>query len=217
MRNQQFTLVEGKKTVSWKERKQATYHEAYCRMLQKILEEKQPFTTKQFVFLSLRARKEREKPETFREAKEEFLYYESLMGIIGTLTPGEMEQTFPITKDYDGEKYECKDYFSTKNLLRQLPPDRPIKESMDVIDFLLDYQNPDIKRFVIGSMCTISALQALQGKETLVDYLNRKWGITPVIKCADGVYMDTKTGKLLKAKKCSRKPKYLVAIQGRKP
>lgn len=217
MRNQQFSLVEGKKTVSWKARKQAAYHAAYCRMLQKMLEEEQSFGIKQFVFLSLRARKEREKPETFTEAKEEFLYYETLMAMIGTLTPVEMEQVFPITKQYDGDKYECKDYFFTKNLLRQLPPDRPIKESMEVMEFLWDYQNPDIRHFVIGMTCTISALQALQGKETSIDYLNRKWGVTSVIKYADGIYMDPKTGKLLKAKKCSRKPKYLVAIQGRKP
>ncbi|KNZ41376.1 hypothetical protein [Acetobacterium bakii] len=49
-----------------------------------------------------------------RENLESLLVFDQmLLNQICELTPAELLTIFPVTKSYDGAKYECKDYFNT--------------------------------------------------------------------------------------------------------
>lgn len=63
---------------------------------------------------------------TFEKAED---FYNLVMGIsdfIRYLTPNEFMNIFSITKEYDGHKYECKDYFYTMEYLNTLKRDKSI-------------------------------------------------------------------------------------------
>jgi hypothetical protein len=55
------------------------------------------------------------------------------------LTPREFMNIFPIDKTYDGERFECKDYFYTIKIVRALDQDAPIGDKLD--DLLWEYMN----------------------------------------------------------------------------
>ena len=66
------------------------------------------------------------------------------METIGRLTPMELLRMYPVTKEYDGEKWGTKDYFYTMDKLKKLPANKPIGDAQDVACLLWDYQNWDL-------------------------------------------------------------------------
>ena len=93
----------------------------------------------------------------------ELLVYELSEAIdtLTMLTPKMLKQIFPISKIYDGKKYDCLDYFSTKEALAQFDKNKPLisyeernlfpKEEVNakatkVSLMLMEYQNPDIRK-----------------------------------------------------------------------
>ena len=56
---------------------------------------------------------------TLEEKKKSFALIDGLFGVIGRIKLKNLIKVFPVTKDFDGAKYECKDYFYTMNILRE--------------------------------------------------------------------------------------------------
>ena len=61
---------------------------------------------------------------------------------IGFLTIRDLLSIFPIRKDYDGELYQCKDYFYTVDALSKMDWDKPIGRD-NVFSLMWDYCNED--------------------------------------------------------------------------
>ena len=106
------------------------------------------------------------------DARVWFEYLNVIFETMGYMTIKNFVTTFPITKDYDGEKYGCKDYFFTVDMLKQYDPEERIGQER-VKDFLFDYQNMDIHRTVIMQMCYTSKLyQQETGGNMAEEFLN---------------------------------------------
>ncbi len=112
---------------------------------------------------------------TLEEAEGFYKFITAISDFIGYLTPNEFMSVFPVSKEYDGHKYECKDYFYTMKYLNTLERDKPIKEQSSdngsVIDFLWEYHNWEIRRFAVTLITSLSRLQKLQGQPTVTDKL----------------------------------------------
>ncbi len=95
--------------------------------------------------------------------------------LISKLTPNELITIFPIEKQYDGSKYEVKDYYSTMEELNKIGMDTPIGDN--TIELMFDYQNHYIHEFAITKMLILSALRRLQGKQGIAEEFIESKGI----------------------------------------
>ena len=74
---------------------------------------------------------------------------EIVLYILERLTPEEILQTFPPEKRYDGEKWEELDYFTTMEKVNSLPRNVALRILLKhPLDFLMEYQNKDIRQAV---------------------------------------------------------------------
>lgn len=78
------------------------------------------------------------------EIENRYQELKKVMETIGRLTPMELLRMYPVTKEYDGEKWGTKDYFYTMDKLKKLPANKPIGDAQDVACLLWDYQNWDL-------------------------------------------------------------------------
>lgn len=78
------------------------------------------------------------------EIENRYQELKKVMDTIGRLTPMELLRMYPVTKEYDGEKWGTKDYFYTMDKLKKLPANKPIGDAQDVACLLWDYQNWDL-------------------------------------------------------------------------
>ena len=62
-------------------------------------------------------------PRTLGQVNTDFNFLESVKMLMRQLTPREMMSMFPIEKEYDGEKFGCKDYFYTMEKLKDFDLD----------------------------------------------------------------------------------------------
>lgn len=121
---------------------------------------------KRFIFLGIKAfGKECFKNRDYSKIKSmeriEWIYERShsIMTAIGLLTPMELMQMFPVTKDYGGDKGGYKDYFWAIEKLGKLPPDKPIGSPQDAADVLWNYVNQDTECFFFTWMDSIDDLK----------------------------------------------------------
>lgn len=71
-----------------------------------------------------------------------------LFTVIGNIKPKNIITTFPITKEYDGDKYCCKDYYTTIEKFSGIDMDKPLGRD-NALKFLFDYQNNELKGLYI--------------------------------------------------------------------
>lgn len=107
---------------------------------------------------------------------EELEFMDKIQYYMGLLTPSEFVNLFPITKDYDGDKYELKDYFYTRDYIATLP-DEPIGDVDKVSEFLFEYHNREISKFAVKFLCVASQLQRLNGQPSIAELFAEKNGI----------------------------------------
>ncbi|MEC3607520.1 hypothetical protein MHB78_05130 [Bacillus sp. FSL K6-0138] len=110
-----------------------------------------------------------EKARSRRSLEVKMRLIEFIQTVIGELTPRELMQMFPIRKQYDGEKFGMKDYFSTVHAVKEKGFDNCIGTEEEVFDFLWNYQNPDISLFMVTSVTTVSALRRASGQKSLFE------------------------------------------------
>lgn len=96
--------------------------------------------------------------------------------VMSTLTPNDFERVFPIDKQYDGARYERKDYFYTKKMIEGLGADNKIGNTID--SFLWDYQNIAITLFEVHFLSTTSNLRRCQGEKGIMEEFLEDKGIT---------------------------------------
>lgn len=198
-----------------------TKHELYVKAFFSTLEanrplEPDPTVIKKLVFYGVKALNTQQKQSstTKEEALSIFQIADLIQSFMGILTPKEFVSLFPITKEYDGHKYEVKDYFYTKNFIESLP-DEPIGDMDKVIEFLWEYQNNEIRMFLVNTLSTVSDLRRLEGQPGIMEEFCAEHGIKTFTmhtgQNGKQFMVDNETGKSFGAKR--KAPRYLKRIK----
>lgn len=140
---------------------------------------------------------------------------EAILFLIGTLTPREFVEIFPIEKNYDGDRTGTKDYFYTIKSIESHGWDKLITENEDgAFGFLWDYTNWDISHFAVEYMSCMSDMRRIQGKPGIME----QWADDNNIPTytmhtsADGKqYISDKDGRTKPVKK--HRPKHLKIVR----
>lgn len=156
--SEEKTVVPEKNEVN--SEKNAIYSAAYQRFLRKNqvndVEKLPKDKAKQYIFLGIKAYgveyARREKRPGIQGITNRYSELSKIMQSIGTLTPQQLQQMFPISKEYDGDRYEMKDYYYTLHALEKTGIDKPIGTEMEAAHLLWDYQNTEISFFLMAYM-----------------------------------------------------------------
>ncbi len=107
----------------------------------------------------------------------EWIYNETneIMKAIGLLTPEELLQLFPVTKDFDSGKFGSKDYFWTLEKIKALPQDKPIGTEQNVAEVLWDYVNKNTEYFFLNWHDSLCDLRDFCAKEEPLERFNRNF------------------------------------------
>lgn len=95
--------------------------------------------------------------------------------LISRLTPNQLITIFPIKKQYDGSKYEVKDYYTTMEELNRIGMDTAI--GSNTVELMFDYQNDYICKFTITKMLIASAIRRLEGKMGIMEEFMESKGV----------------------------------------
>ena len=119
--------------------------------------------------------------------------------VIGMMTISTFIQLFPIKKTYDGKKYMCKDYYQTIKMLKNTGLDFNKDMMLDQIDEILaEYWNDNILGFNVFSLMLLYRIDIANNRKPLFDKWLEENRVQKINKIADGVYLDSGTGKILK-------------------
>lgn len=174
-----FYVFKGKKLIDYKPKKEH-YERAVIRMIEKDFNcLKNRDKMKQFIFLNMRKfvreRHKKKQTYTYEELNNRLQFMFNLTDFMGRLTPIEFIQMFPIPKEYDGEKYGVKDYFSTIEEVNKYPQDKPIGDK--ITEFITEYYNWDIIEFEVLKLTTISNIRRMQGQQGIMEELAEQNGM----------------------------------------
>ena len=104
--------------------------------------------------------------------------------LTGCLTPSLFNQIFPIKKDYNGQKWGIKDYFSTKNYIEEeIGWDNQIKNGLE---FLYEYDNDDVLKASLVTMDVINSISQRQTGESVFERFAKENGIQMYTVDSDG-------------------------------
>lgn len=118
---------------------------------------------------------------------------DAIICAIGKLTPRQMMNLFPPKKDFDGDRFGCKDYFYTMRAVDEYGLDRKIENAFD---FIWDYQNDDIARFTVEYLCFAGKLYRQQtGRNMALDGMEAAH-ISYRAITGDGLYMTSYGGSV---------------------
>lgn len=138
-------------------------------------------------------------------------FIESVSARIGCLTPQEFVRLFPITKEYDGEKYGMKDYFYTAQKIKAMP-DEPIGEE-NVSEFLFNYCNRDIEEYMVTWMGIVNRLHMLNGGRDITLEFFEDIGMPVHTFHEEAGYMvNDETGEQFKIKKSTKRARKLFSV-----
>lgn len=153
-----------------------------------------------------------DKPRTYEWLECEIYLITFLISAIGLLTPAELLTIFPLEKQYDGAKYETKDYFYSMKTIREIGLNNVIGDKADKL--LWDYCNWDIDNFVVNMMCFLSDIRQLEGETSVMEEFSELLGLTiyTLFKGTNGheYLQNTTTGQIQRLIK--QKPRYLRPI-----
>lgn len=157
---------------------------------------------------------------TYRDYALIFITMQDLNSSIMELTIRDLINMFPILKEYDGKKYECKDYFSTKEYLLTKNIDKELETEDEVQDFFSNYYNNDIICYAVKQYLIVDKLRKFENKpslmESFIDMVDTEHKIdTYTYHEKEGYLYNKNTGKTIKVTKAKkRKPKYLNTKKG---
>ena len=113
-----------------------------------------------------------------RENLESLLVFDQmLLNEICELTPAELLTIFPVTKSYDGAKYECKDYFSTMEALQAHGLHEPIRSPETASSLLWAYMNPTVMMYQVHCMSVVSEIHTMDTGKGLMEQFFEDQGI----------------------------------------
>lgn len=140
---------------------------------------------------------------TLNESKSMFQVMDAIYMICGHLKLKNFVTTFPIKKDFDGDKWECKDYFSTMEVLSGMDWDKPIGEKR-LKELLYDYQNDDLRHAYIEYTCAMSAIYRSQTGKGIMETWCEDNGIDTYTKIeGKNIMKNNQTGEIVKLGKKS--------------
>lgn len=154
---------------------------------------------------------------TYRDMLGFFIEMREITNIISKLTYRDMIQIFPIGKDFDGKKFEAKDYYSTIEWLKDKDIDSVIGEDVD--DFLWTYYNSDIMSYGVKQTLCCDKLMRADGKQGMIESFLKE--VDPEhkihtyrINVKEGYIYDNMTGKTQKYRRPKKKcPKYIKVVE----
>ena len=141
--------------------------------------------------------------QTLEESKATFDLVDAIFTVMGYIKLKNLVITFPITKDFDGHKWESKDYFYTMEVLSKLDWDKPIGRDK-IFDFLWDYENDDLRNVCVDYMCAMSAISRSQTGKGIAEQWCDDMGIPTYTEDREtGIMKNNQTGDIIKPKKVS--------------
>lgn len=210
-----FKMILGTKKKNYKPTLQ-NYLDAAVDLARRKDEQDGKEFSKKFIFLMAKVLASRiEKRLSYEDLQGILNVMFSLTDMMAVLTPTEFMQLFPIPKEYDGNKYGMKDYFSTIEYVKGFPQDEPIGEE-NILDFLMGYYNPDILKFEVGMLSIISGIRRMDGQMGIMEEFAAENGI-PAYSFyeKEGIMVNRQTGEVTKVRKPKmRIPKYMNVMEG---
>ncbi len=144
-----------------------------------------------------------DEPKTLRQNQYRFQLIDNIFGVIGCLTLRNFVNTFTIEKDYSGEKWQCKDYFSTMEVLSQMDWDKPIGRD-ELSELLWDYDNEDLRHAYVEFTTAMSAIYRAQTGKGIAETWLDDLGIPTYSENKEtGIMRNNQTGDIMKPKKVS--------------
>lgn len=198
-----FYVLEGKKLIDYKPAAEH-YERAISRMLEEdidIISDKNRLIKFLFLCVNKFAKEMHyEKKCTYKELQTRLDSMFLITDLMGKLTPVEFMRLFPISKEYDGEKCDMKDYFYTIKEVRKYPQDNPIGD--EITKFLMEYYNHKIIMFEVGKLSTISEIRRMEGGKGVFEEFAEQNGLHLQTLYKDGNEMvDKETGERFKISK----------------
>lgn len=89
-----------------------------------------------------------------------FSFLDSVANSIGLLKPLELVEMFLVSKIYDGDKSQMKDYYSTMEVINGLNQDQPIGKK--VFSLLWDYMNWTLRFFMVEIVSAVNQAEIYQ-------------------------------------------------------
>lgn len=127
-----------------------------------------------------------------------FNLIDALFGIIGRIKLNNLIKIFPIDKEYDGDKWGCKDYFYTMNVLKEKGLDNAVGHD-GVFDLMWDYENRDLREVTVFFMSCMSAMYKQQTGVGIAEKFCDDNGIgTYTMDRENGLLIDNQSGKIAK-------------------
>lgn len=113
-----------------------------------------------------------------RENLESLLVFDQmLLNTICELTPAELMTIFPVTKSYDGKRYQCKDYFSTMEALQAHGLHEPIRTPETASHLLWAYMNPTVMMYQVHCMSVVSEIHTMDTGKGLMEQFFEDQGV----------------------------------------
>lgn len=144
-----------------------------------------------------------DEPKTLKQNQYRFQMIDSIFGVLGCLTLRNFVITFPIDKTYDGAKWECKDYFSTMDVLSKMDWDKPIGRDK-LSELLWDYENDELRHAYIEFTTSASAIFRAQTGKGIAETWCDNIGIPTFTEDKEtGIMKNNRTGDIVKLSKAS--------------
>ena len=172
--------------------------------------------SKKFIFLMTKVLASRiEKRLSYEDSQSILNAMLSITDMMAGLTPTEFMRVFPIPKEYDGDKYGMKDYFSTMEYVKGFPQDEPIGKG-EILGFLMRYYNLDILKFNVRMVSVISDIWEMEGQMSIAEEFAAENGIAAYsFYKKEGIMVNRQTGEVTKIHKPKmRIPKYMRVMEG---
>lgn len=141
--------------------------------------------------------------ESLDDNRAKFQMIDFVFLVCGCLTLRNFVNTFPIDKTYDGAKWECKDYFSTMEVLSKMDWDKPIGRD-ELSELLWDYDNADLRHAYVEFTTAMSAIYRAQTGKGIAETWCDNMGISTYTEDKEtGIMKNNQTGDIMKPKKVS--------------
>ena len=142
----------------------------------------------------------------FEVKQNSFNLIDAIFGIIGRIKMKNLIKIFPIDKTYDGDKWGCKDYFFTMDVLKEKGLDNAVGHD-GVFDLMWDYMNKELREFTVFYMSCMSAMYQCQTGVTFMDKFCEDNNIDSYsVDRENGIIVNNQTGKFAKL---SNKPSFM--------
>lgn len=139
--------------------------------------------------------------QSLEESQAIYQLIDAVFMICGNLTLRNFVSTFPVTKDFDGAKWDSKDYFYTMDVLSIMNWDEQIGRD-HLSDLLWDYQNDELRHAYIEFTGAMSEIYRSQTGKGIMEQFCENNGIGSFTVDKElGIIRDNQTGEIEKINK----------------